>query len=152
MTKNIPLKSDSAYSERQVVEFLVETAIPLRLACHGHKGYPLVASHWFLYEEGYLCCAVHDSSLVAQLLTDNPKCGFEVAPDTIPYHGVRGQGEVTLSREGAGEMLGRLILRYLGNLDSSLAKWLMSRADGEYLVRIRPTWLTAWDFSERMQS
>ncbi len=87
---------------------------------------------------------------MASLLKQDPLCGFEIAPDTIPYHGVRGQGRVTLTRTGAGELLERLIHRYLEGTDSTLAQWLLSRADQEYAVRIAPTWATSWDFSHRM--
>jgi hypothetical protein len=53
--------------------------------------------------------------------------------------------------EGA-QRLGELIDRYLGDRDSDLARWLLSRADGEVAIRLRPRWITSWDFSARMGS
>jgi len=144
------IKESSKYSEAEIIEFLSTAVIPMRLACNTEKGFPLVASHWFKYQDGALYCAIHRSSLVAKLLTKDPRCGFEIAGDSVPYRGVRGQGNAALLMQNAGENLHNLILRYLGDTQSSLAKWLLSRSDEEYLVRITPTWVTSWDFSERM--
>ena len=144
------IKESSKYSEAEIIAFLSTAVIPMRLACNSDKGFPLVASHWFKYQDGALYCAVHRSSLVAKLLAKDPRCGFEIAADTAPYRGVRGQGNAALLVENAGENLHELIVRYLGDSQSQLAKWLLSRSDEEYLVRITPTWVTSWDFSERM--
>lgn len=148
----LPVKSDSAFSPAQMAEFLTSAKIPMRLACNGNNGAPLVASHWYQFEDGLLYLAIHCNSHVASLLQQNPHCGFEVAADTAPYRGVRGQGRATLTRDGAGARLEGLILRYLGNTDSKLARWLLSRANEEYAVCIAPTWITSWDYSQRMGS
>lgn len=146
----MPLRPDSAYSLEQVESFLAGAVIPLRLACHGQGGFPLVASHWFLYGDGELCCAVHQGAVVAQLVAKNPHVGFEIAADTPPYRGVRGAGTATLSADGAYSLLEQLLTRYLSRTDTSLGQWLLSRADSEWVLRIRPAWLTSWDYSKRM--
>jgi nitroimidazol reductase NimA-like FMN-containing flavoprotein (pyridoxamine 5'-phosphate oxidase superfamily) len=146
----LPIRSTSAFSHDQMVDYLLTTEIPLRLACNGGNGFPLVASHWFEYRDGALLLAIHQGARVATLLEQNPLCGFEIAADTMPYRGVRGQGTAILTRVDAGEQLERLICRYMGATDSPLARWLLSRADEEYLVKITPSWLASWDFSERM--
>lgn len=148
----LPVKSDSAFNPEQMAAFLTGAKIPMRLACNGSNGFPLVASHWYQFEDGLLYLAVHCNSHVAALLQRNPRCGFEIAADTVPYRGVRGQGTVTLGREGAGARLEGLILHYLGNTDSKLARWLLSRASEEYVVCIAPIWITSWDYSPRMVS
>lgn len=148
----LPLKPDSAFSSVQMAEFLSSAKVPIRLACNGSNGFPLVASHWYQYQDGLLYLAIHSKSHVAALLHKNPNCGFEIAADTAPYRGVRGQGTASLGREGAGAQLEGLLLRYLGSTDSKLARWLLSRASEEYLVCITPTWITSWDYSERMES
>jgi len=148
----LPIKRDSAYDAQQMADYLAAARIPLRLACNGGNGFPLVASHWFEYRDGAFYLAIHQNSRVASLLDQNPLCGFEIAADTIPYRGVRGQGTVTLSRQGAAAQLDTLIMRYLGKRESRLAQWLLGRADEEYVVRIAPSWITSWDFSERMES
>ena len=148
----LPIKSDSAFSPVQMAEFLTSAKIPMRLACNGSNGFPLVASHWYQFDDGLLYLAIHCKSHVAGLLEKNPRCGFEIAGDTVPYRGVRGQGIATLVREGAEAQLEALIRRYLGKTDSALARWLLSRASDEYVVCIAPTWITSWDYSQRMDS
>ena len=39
---------------------------------------------------------------------------------------------------------------YLGGTDSSLAQWLLSRAEDELLVRVAITRMFSWDYRQRM--
>ena len=69
----------------------------------------------------------------------------------MPCRGVRGQGTARLSRADGPAVLLRLIDRYLHTRESTSARWLIARQQEEVAVRIEPEWLTAWDFSARMQ-
>ncbi len=40
------------WSTDEVERFLMETRVPLRLACNGSRGHPVLASLWFLPMEG----------------------------------------------------------------------------------------------------
>lgn len=134
----------------EVVAFLEQERTPLRLALNGHDGFPLLASLWFRYAQGALWCATHQDSLVARRLAQDPRAAFEVSVSEPPYYGVRGQAAVErLPKQGQQE-LEALLERYLGGHDSKLARWLLSRADEEVALRIRPKWLTSWDYRERM--
>jgi nitroimidazol reductase NimA-like FMN-containing flavoprotein (pyridoxamine 5'-phosphate oxidase superfamily) len=147
------IKSGSAWDQQQITQFLRDTVIPLRLACLTGSGIPLVCSLWYLYEAGAIWCATQQSARVITFLEREPHCGFEVAPEAMPYRGVRGQGKAILSRDGEGEdVLLRLIDRYLGDRDSAFAAWLIERAASEVAVRIEPDWLTSWDFTRRMKA
>lgn len=141
----------SAWDHAAIERFLLATRIPIRLAVID-AGVPLVASIWYQFDaaSGALCCVSHRNARIVRLLGANPACGFEIARDTSPYRGVRGQGEVLIDRESAGDVLDALIRRYLGDTDSSLARWLLGRADEEVVLRIQPAWITSWDFSARM--
>jgi hypothetical protein len=105
---------------------------------------------WYLFEEGSLWCATQKSARVVDYLTRNPACGFEVAPESPPYMGVRGQAAASLSAERGPEVLLRLIDRYLGDRETSLARWLIARSSDEVAIRLSPRWLTSWDYSGRM--
>jgi nitroimidazol reductase NimA-like FMN-containing flavoprotein (pyridoxamine 5'-phosphate oxidase superfamily) len=145
------IRSGSAWDQAQINHFLSECVIPIRLACNDSHGEPLVCSLWFLYDEGALWCATQKSASVVKLLAAAPKCGFEVAPQDMPYRGVRGQGVASVSAEAGSAVLLRLIDRYLGKRDSSFARWLQSRADNEVAIKIIPAYFSSWDFSQRMQ-
>jgi nitroimidazol reductase NimA-like FMN-containing flavoprotein (pyridoxamine 5'-phosphate oxidase superfamily) len=145
------IRSSSVWDEQQISQFFVDTLIPIRLACIDHDGEPLICSLWYLYADGALWCATQQSASVARLLEADPRCGFEVAPETMPYRGVRGQGRASLSAAQGPDTLLRLIDRYLGTRDSGLANWLIAQSAAEVAIRIEANWLTSWDFSQRMK-
>ncbi len=95
------------------------------------------------------CVSHRDSKLIA-LLRESDRIGFEVSPNLPPYCGVRGQGTVSLTEEGAEAALEHLLQRYLGGAESSLGKWLLSRSAEEVLISIEPHRLFTWDYRERM--
>ena len=139
------------WSPAQIETFLHNAVYPMRLACVGADGYPRVVSVWFLYEQETLHCVSHRESSLVTLLRKNAKVGFEIAPNEPPYHGVRGQGQASLQALGDDETLRVLLQRFLGGVDSRLARWLLSRSDEELLISIRPRRWFSWDYRERMQ-
>lgn len=138
------------WSLEQIRDYLGEARIPARVASRNPGGFPLVVSLWFVHDEGALWCATQARSAVARFLGREPRCGFEVAGDRPPYRGVRGFGRASLVPERAELVLRRLIARYLPGDDSPLARWLLSRVDGEVALRIEPQRLVSWDYSDRM--
>ena len=138
------------WTKEGIAGFLRSSRLPVRLSVIAPSGYPIVASHWFIWKDDTFLCGVPESSKVAQALNRNSRCGFEVAADAPPYKGVRGQGDVTLANDEALENLKTLITRYLRDDDSSLAKWLLSRDEAEKIIIIQPIRLMSWDYSERM--
>lgn len=144
------IRRSSAWPLERIEDFLEAQRIPIRLACLTPRGSPIVCSLWYLYADKALWCATQKASRVARYLHDHPQCGFEIAPESPPYRGVRGQGQAELLAARGPEVLGRLIDRYLGSRDSDFARWLIGRAHQEVAIRIAPEWLTSWDFSSRM--
>ncbi len=138
------------WSETEIDRFLGEARIPVRLAVNGRLGHPVIASLWFVHAGGTLWCAMQRQSRVAGLLERDPRCAFEIAPDRLPYHGVRGRALATLHYARGEEILGQLIDRYLGDRTSALAHWLLGRADGETAVALAPETLVSWDYRQRM--
>jgi nitroimidazol reductase NimA-like FMN-containing flavoprotein (pyridoxamine 5'-phosphate oxidase superfamily) len=134
-----------------IEKYLMDIRIPLRLACSNSNDWPVVLSLWFEYRQGLLYCASNRKAKVIAYLQDNPRCAFEVAGDQPPYCGVRGQGIVTLDDSRGAEVLERLLKRYLGDLDNTLAQKLLSRRQNEVAIVIEPVKLFAWNFTERMK-
>ncbi len=127
-----------------------DARIPMRLAANTPSGFPVVLSLWFLPAEDELLAAVHRDARIATRLSADPRCAFEIAPNEPPYCGVRGQAVASLEPEGARPLLERLLDRYLGSTDSKLGRFLLSRADEELVVRLRPSWIGSWDYRQRM--
>jgi hypothetical protein len=144
------MRRQGPWTSEETGRFLRETRIPLRLACNGASGHPVIASLWFLPLDEKLWCATQRTASVASHLRRDRRCAFEIAPETPPYRGVRGQGLAEL-HDGRGEEILRLLIdRYLEDPASRLARWLLSRAGEETAIAIEPLTLLSWDFRERM--
>ena len=133
-----------------VADFLAREISPVRLAPRWGNGVPLPVSVWYLYDDGAIWCASHADSRLVKALGKSPRIGFEVSVNDVPYRGIRGQGRVEQVPAEGRARLEQLIDRYLGSRESSLAQWLLSRADDEVALRLVPDWILSWDFSERM--
>ena len=144
------MKRKGPWSQSEVDRFLAEARRPVRLACVGAKGYPVLASLWFVPLEGRLWCATQRSARMAVLLERDGRCAFEVAEDQAPYCGVRGQGTASLHPERGEFILRALVDRYLDDPDSDFAQWLLARAASEVAIAIEPERLLSWDFRGRM--
>lgn len=138
------------WTQEEITQFLLQGRFPMRLACIGLDGFPRVVSLWYRYQNAKLLCVTHRNSHVAKLIRNDPRVGFEVAPNEPPYHGVRGQGTVGLEPLGDKDTLEMLLGRYLGGARSSLGEWLLSRSEEELLLTIEPCRMFSWDYRERM--
>lgn len=148
----LPVTTTGPWDSTQIEKHLCESTIPLRLACSGQAGWPLIVSLWYVHLDGWLWCACQEDSTVVSLLEQDPRCAFEVAGDQPPYRGVRGRGRASLDRTRGGEILRALLARYDVSPQSELGRWLLSRADTEVAIGIEPTWLGSWDFTSRMRN
>ena len=144
------LKS-SSWKEKEICTFLNSIVIPMRVAANS-DGCPLICAIWFKFkqEAQVIMGATQDSSRLAKILREEPKCAFEISTNNTPYRGVRGQASVALSKDNAKENLQELIDRYLGKKNTELANWLIHRADKEVLIELKPEWISSWDYSSRM--
>ncbi len=140
------------WTVNEVQQFLEATVIPIRLGVQTSVGWPLVMSVWFIADGLELVCATQSTSTLVRCLEQQPVCGFEVAADAPPYRGVRGHAEVEIDSVSGAEALDRLLLRYLGSLDSPLARRLRAQSSDEVCLRLRPISMVSWDFSRRMAS
>ena len=135
----------------KIENYLNEIRIPLRLACMTESGWPRILSLWFFYQDGQLYCATQKSAWVVTYLQNNPRCAFEIAADQPPYCGVRGQVIARIDENIGLDVLEKLIQRYLGGTDNSLAKNLLGRKSPEVAIILKPEKIFTWDFSSRMQ-
>jgi hypothetical protein len=135
----------------EIEEFLNAVRIPVRLACKTESGWPMIVSLWFLHQGGQLFCATQKSAKVISYLQHDPRCAFEIAADLPPYCGVRGQAIVSIDETKGPFILEQLLIRYLGDLNMSLAKKLLAKSDNEVSIVIKPRTLFTWDFTNRMK-
>ena len=146
------MRIKGSWSRERVDEHLASAVIPLRLAYASASAHPQLLSLWFVWRDDAFWCATSERARVVAMLAREPRCGFEVAPDAPPYHGVRGRGVATLDAARGAEVLGLLVDRYLGTRESPFARWLLTRAASEVAIRIEPSSLVSWDFRARMNA
>jgi hypothetical protein len=144
------MKRKGPWSSDEIERFLQETRIPLRIACNGTSGHPVMASLWFVPLDGRLWCATQRSASLVPILARDPRCAFEVSVEAPPYCGVRGPGIASLHGDRGEEILRALIDRYLADSTARLARFLLARAEHEIAIAIEPKRLVSWDFKERM--
>ena len=131
--------------------YLESVRIPLRLACTTESGWPMAVSLWFKHQNGRLFCATQKSARVVSYLQNDPRCAFEISADLPPYCGVRGQAIASIDESIGVEILAQLLVRYLGGMDSALARILIAKSDDEVAIILKPVKIYTWDFSSRMQ-
>ena len=142
----------SSWDEAEIADYLKKTVIPMRIAITDGD-FPTICSLVFDYDpvQGVLICATHARSQIARLIAKNPRCAFEIASNTPPYCGVRGKAMIEVDAAAASQSLPRLITRYMGDTNAGLGQWLMSRVDEELELRLKPVWISAWDYGQRME-
>jgi len=138
------------WSEAEVKTFLDDSRVPIRVASNSASGYPLLASLWFVPLEGSLWCATQQNAQIARQLASDPRCAFEVSVEAPPYLGVRGRATGIIHTNRGEEILRVLLLRYLGCFETPPGPLLLSKAQSEVAIEIRPETLVSWDYRQRM--
>ena len=96
-------------------------------------------------------CATQKNAAILKYLSNNSKCGFEVAGDLPPYRGARGWGHAKLNETRGSEILHILIKKYLKDEKSQLADLLLRKAENEVAIEIKPLSVFHYDYSNRMK-
>ena len=94
-------------------------------------------------------CYLEKAALL-KYLSNNSKCGFEVAGDLAPYRGVRGRWYAKLNEIRGSEILHILIKKYLKDKKSQLSDFLLRRVENEVAIEIKPLSVFHYDYSNRM--
>jgi hypothetical protein len=129
-------------NSKNTIQYLIDSDIPIRLACLSTSNYPIVVSLWYVYIDEKFYCATQNKAKIIRYLRCSPKCGFEIAGDRFPYHGIRGYGNV----------LRTLVQKYFkGKEKSKLYKLLLSEKhlQNEVAIEIDPVSIFEWDYKER---
>ena len=145
------MRVSGPWNREQIADFLESVRIPVRLACHGRSGHPVLASLWYLRRGDSLWCATQRGADVTRLLTADPRCAFEVSVESVPYRGVRGAARAVIHESEGEAILRQLLERYLPDPDSNFARSLLARADREVAIELQPQNVLSWDFAQRMK-
>lgn len=128
-------------AENEIGTLLRDLASPVRLASQSPNGFPLISTLWFIYEEGVFWCITQQRTLLRRNLAANPRCAFEIGLDGQRFKLLRGQGLATLDLADGGRVTERMINRYLGDPNGSIATIMRAQIATEYAIAIRPRWV-----------
>jgi hypothetical protein len=145
--KTLKVGKKSDWLLERIKTYLRTQNSPIRLAVNdGH--FPLICSLWFEFDEvsQQIICASHKRSALVNKLQKDPNCAFEISANEPPYQGVRGIAKVELTNLDVELILPRLMDRYLGDSYRGLTDWLKSRHQDEFLLRLTPLRISAWDY------
>ncbi|RQG92724.1 pyridoxamine 5'-phosphate oxidase family protein [Natrarchaeobius halalkaliphilus] len=141
---------NGSWTEAEVMAFLRDATVPIRLATHRPDGSLWLVTLWYRYHDGSLECATQASAHLVRFLRDESAVAFDVSTNRIPYRGIRGTGTVTVSPDDGTAVLRALVDRYLGGDESALARRLLDDDREEVCIRIDPREVYSWDYSNRM--
>ena len=99
----------NAVISKNRIQYLIDSDLPIRLACLSTSDWPAVVSLWYVYSDEKFYCATQSTAKIIRYLRHSPKRGFEIAGDRFPYHGIRGYGNASILKDK-----GENILRMLG--------------------------------------
>ena len=128
-------------AESEITTLLHDLASPVRLASQSPNGFPLISTLWFIYEDGIFWCITQQRTLLRRNLAANPRCAFEIGLDGKRFKLLRGQGLATLDLADGGRVTERMIDRYLGDPNGSIATTMRKQISTEYAIAIRPRWV-----------
>jgi nitroimidazol reductase NimA-like FMN-containing flavoprotein (pyridoxamine 5'-phosphate oxidase superfamily) len=138
-----------AMSEQESNNFLSKGRI-LRVASIGADGVPHIAPIWYVYENGKLYVQTGPRSRKARNIERNNKVAFSVDVGEAFYDlkAVVGKGtaRILTDKKFSDEIGKRILLKYLGDLNSPAAKQLASFE--HVVIEITPTRTTSWDYSK----
>ena len=140
-------------NSKNTIQYLIDSDIPIRLACLSTSNYPIVVSLWYVYIDEKFYCATQNKAKIISYLRRSPKCGFEIAGDRFPYHGIRGYGNASILKDRGEDILRMLVQKYFkGKEKSRLYKLLLSEKhlQNEVAIEIDPVSIFEWDYKERM--
>ena len=136
-----------------MIQYLINSDIPIRLACLSTSDWPIVISLWYIYSGEKFYCATQNTAKIVKYLRCSPKCGFEIAGDRFPYRGIRGYGKASILKDKGEDILRLLVQKYFkGKEKSKLYKLLLSEKhiQNEVAIEIDPVSIFEWDYKERM--
>jgi nitroimidazol reductase NimA-like FMN-containing flavoprotein (pyridoxamine 5'-phosphate oxidase superfamily) len=137
--------------KKTIDDSFLNSTIPIRVSCLKNNGVPTVLSLWYVNIDGKIYCATQKTAKILRYIEKNPVCGFEIAGDSPPYMGIRGEGTIRILSDKGESILFALIDKYLGKKETNLSKFLKKNSKTEVAIEIEPQIVHNYDYSVRMK-
>lgn len=135
-------------------EQFLESKLNLQFATVDNKGDPNIQPVWFYYDKNKekLFIMTGKKTNKSQNVRQRPTIYFCVEDGNSPYKGVKGKGVTTITDDPKAviSISDKIIIKYLGTLDSLTAKTISERSrTGEgIIIEITPKFFSTWDFGK----
>ncbi|HET7283832.1 MAG TPA: hypothetical protein VFI70_04035 [Nitrososphaeraceae archaeon] len=141
-----------AVISNNMIQFLIDIDLPIRLACLFISDWPAVVSLWYVLTDEKIYCATQSKAKIIRYLRRSSKCGFEIAGDSFPYRGIGYYGNASISKEKGKNIFRMLIQKYKRREISELHKLSLSEKhlQNEVTVEIAQNTMFEWDDKARM--
>ncbi len=132
--------------------FLASSKTPLRLGTTNSKGEPNIHPIWYHYANQKIYLMSNKNTVKVRNMNLNKTVYFSVDTDAMPNRGVKGKGTATIIMD-PGKALSiseKIVAKYLGDLNSSMAKKIVDevKKGSEVLVEITPHYFSTWDYTK----
>ena len=124
---------------------LLERPLVAVLATYRRDGSVLLSPVWHRWHEGGFDVVVGPNDVKLRHLRRDPRASVLVYENEPPYRGLEARGRARLVPDDGSDALGSMAVRYLGPEDGPA---YVATAGHGVLVRLEPSELRAWDFSD----
>jgi len=135
---------------QQELDFFLSNGRIVRVSSVGPDGTPHIIPIWYVYENGRLYLSTGPQSIKVRNLRANNKVAFcvDVGEAFYDLKAVVGKGtaKILTDKKFNDEIGKKILLKYLGDLNSPAAKQLASLE--HVVIEITPTTETSWDYSK----
>ena len=139
----------SSMNEDETRNFLSHGKLFARLGTIDKKDEPNVHPIWYYFENDKIYFETDKNSKKAQSIKNKNIVYFCIDDTTEPYKGVRGKGTTSFIDDPQKNLpiVEKLLLKYTGNLDNEIAKYLINttKTGESVVVEITPRFFGTWD-------
>ncbi len=139
-------------SQSEIDEFLGNSKTILRLGSVDRNGDPMIHPVWYHFAANRLYLMTGKNSRKVKNMNRKSRVYFSVDTDSQPIKGVKGKGTAIIVKDNRKmlEIAEKIVSKYLGGLDSPMAKGLMdmARSGADAVIEITPSHYSVWDYGK----
>ena len=126
---------------------LLDRPLNAILGLHREDGSILLTPVWHLFRSGSFHFQVPGGDRKIAMLQRDPRCSILVAENDRPYRAIEASGMARMSTADYKALGPEIVRRYVEAYDPDVpvADYLL---DGGIIVRVEPTAMRAWDYSD----
>jgi hypothetical protein len=142
-------------TENEITDFLTNNnnKLNIHIGTLDSKREPNIHPTWYYFLNNRFYIETSKKSKKTENLNTNNVIYYCVDDPNPPYKGVRGKGRVKIHLDINHNIpiAEKIMLRYLGSLEHSMAKSLMSgvRSGDSVILEIYPSYYSTWDYSKK---